>query len=473
MPSKDLSVRFSDETYASRSDVAKALGTNLIDTIWNQIVIYRRQFNCVIGLYDVTKAQFNVCLTDIVDSKSLELVNKFDNVKDAVSNLTTSKIGFETLSNDMYKSVLRHVAKSKNIIVNDIALDNIIKGENTNLLYAPLVNYFNALSYLKNNLSKEIDENYIADLLVILNGGNELLSFYRTVELTSSSQRALINREYMGAPVTRIEDMMNNLFDFINKDTVNLAIKLASVYFMINYIKPFENYNTDIAMLLVKALLVRDGCGLSGLLIPLEAVMNDTFDLLSNDMREAQRIHDLTYYVNDVVTVFDKSCLYLLDRCVQVSRDEADKSLYDKEESPNDYVMESVSLVPPTEEEKPVAAKVVEIQQPKVVTKPRDVTPIVTSKPIVNVNDYQDLDEKALRRAAQDLMESDPTLRKSQAHFYVRHCTPGKYYTIQQFKKAEGCVYETARTSMDHLAKRGYYRREQVKNKFVYTPISK
>jgi predicted transcriptional regulator len=49
----------------------------------------------------------------------------------------------------------------------------------------------------------------------------------------------------------------------------------------------------------------------------------------------------------------------------------------------------------------------------------------------------------------------------------------GKFYTIQQFKKAEGVVYETARTSMDNLAKRGYYRREQVKNKFVYTPISK
>ena len=473
MPSKDLSIRFSDETYASRSDVAKALGTNLIDTIWNQIVIYRRQFNCVIGLLDVTKAQFNVCLTEIVDSKSLELINKIDRVKEAVSNLSMSKIALETLSTDMNKSILRHVAKSKNIIVNDIALDNIIKGENTNLLYAPLVNYFNALNYLKDNLSKSIDENYIADLLMILNGGNELLSFYRNVELTSSSQRALINREYMGAPVSRIEEMMNNLFEFINKDTVNIAIKLAAVYFMVNYVKPFENYNTDIALLLVKALLVRDGCGVPGLLIPLEAVMNDTFDLLSNDMREAQRIHDLTYYVNDVISVFDKSCLHLLDRCVQVSRDEADKALYENEESPNDYIMESVSLVPPSVEMAEEQTVKTVVEQPKPAPRPRDVTPIVTSKPIVDVNDYKDLDEKALRRAAQDLLESDPTLRKSQAHFYVRHCTPGKYYTIQQFKKAEGCVYETARTSMDHLAKRGYYRREQVKNKFVYTPISK
>ena len=74
---------------------------------------------------------------------------------------------------------------------------------------------------------------------------------------------------------------------------------------------------------------------------------------------------------------------------------------------------------------------------------------------------------------AQNLLEQDPFLKKGQAHFYVRHCTMGKYYTIQQYKKCEGCVYETARTSMDNLAKLGYYRREQVKNKFVYTPISK
>ena len=64
-------------------------------------------------------------------------------------------------------------------------------------------------------------------------------------------------------------------------------------------------------------------------------------------------------------------------------------------------------------------------------------------------------------------------LRKTQAHFYARHCSLGKYYTIQQFKKMEKVVYETARTSMDMLAKLGYYKKEQIKNKFVYTPIER
>ena len=81
------------------------------------------------------------------------------------------------------------------------------------------------------------------------------------------------------------------------------------------------------------------------------------------------------------------------------------------------------------------------------------------------------LDEKEACRLEQHLLELDPSLKKGEAKFYARHCTLGKKYTIAQYKKAIGCVYETARTSMDHLAELGYYRKEQLKNKYVYSPI--
>ena len=42
---------------------------------------------------------------------------------------------------------------------------------------------------------------------------------------------------------------------------------------------------------------------------------------------------------------------------------------------------------------------------------------------------------------------------------------------IEQFKKEEKTVYETARTSMEDLANRGFYRKLQIGKKFVYTPI--
>ena len=80
------------------------------------------------------------------------------------------------------------------------------------------------------------------------------------------------------------------------------------------------------------------------------------------------------------------------------------------------------------------------------------------------------LDESDANMVAQHLLELYPTLKKGQAEFYARHCTLGKYYTIGMYKKENDCAYETARTSMDNLASLGFYRKENVRNKFVYTP---
>ncbi|MFA6739132.1 MAG: IMCp domain-containing protein [Bacilli bacterium] len=73
---------------------------------------------------------------------------------------------------------------------------------------------------------------------------------------------------------------------------------------------------------------------------------------------------------------------------------------------------------------------------------------------------------------AKHLMELNPLIRDHQARFYATHRTKGRYYTIGQFKEFANCAYETARTSMDFLTTLGLYRKEQLKNKFVYTPTS-
>lgn len=79
--------------------------------------------------------------------------------------------------------------------------------------------------------------------------------------------------------------------------------------------------------------------------------------------------------------------------------------------------------------------------------------------------------DKEVREVARYILETHPNVRRPQALFYASHCTLGRYYTIQDYKKATRCVYETARTSMDNLAKEGFYEKRQFKNKFVYTPI--
>jgi len=80
------------------------------------------------------------------------------------------------------------------------------------------------------------------------------------------------------------------------------------------------------------------------------------------------------------------------------------------------------------------------------------------------------LTEKEVKEYIRYLLETNPSLNRKQASFLATHRTEGRYYTIQQYKKYAHCVYETARTSMDKLAKEGYYTKMQVKNRFVYTP---
>ena len=110
---------------------------------------------------------------------------------------------------------------------------------------------------------------------------------------------------------------------------------------------------------------------------------------------------------------------------------------------------------------------------PKPVYQPKEEQPKVHFETFTRVSE-QTLSEKELQKLTEELLETDPTLKKGQAHFYIRHREKNHFYTIEQYRKCEGCVYETARTSMDHLVLRGYYRREKVNNKkFVYTPIFK
>ncbi|MGI6377530.1 MAG: hypothetical protein ACOX0I_00435 [Bacilli bacterium] len=73
---------------------------------------------------------------------------------------------------------------------------------------------------------------------------------------------------------------------------------------------------------------------------------------------------------------------------------------------------------------------------------------------------------------AKGLIEINPLIRYHQASFYAHHHDFGRYYTISQFKKFANCAYETARTSMECLVSLCLYRKEQLKNKFVYTPTA-
>lgn len=127
-----------------------------------------------------------------------------------------------------------------------------------------------------------------------------------------------------------------------------------------------------------------------------------------------------------------------------------------------------------SEEVKPQEQPVV---APKEELKPQEqyVAPKVVAQPLSNdiKLDLDSLEGLEETEYAQRLVEMQPLLKYRQALFFATHRVYGSYYTIGQFKKFNECAYETARTSMDFLTSLGLYRKEQLKNKFVYTPAIK
>lgn len=148
------------------------------------------------------------------------------------------------------------------------------------------------------------------------------------------------------------------------------------------------------------------------------------------------------------------------------------KKLADEEE---EEVIEETNEEPTlvNEEVTPAVEEVVVYEEPTVEVAPVVKTPIIAKQhqvveKITSLDALKGLENDAFAKA---LVEMNPTIKYNQALFYVRHRTVGRYYTIGQFKDFLDCAYETARTSMEFMTALGLYRKEQLKNKFVYTPV--
>ena len=80
MANSDLPIRFSDETYATKFEVSKALGTSLVDTIWSNILNYRSHFTRVLSLRNIEKNPLNVVLTPSILERCNALERKLNKV---------------------------------------------------------------------------------------------------------------------------------------------------------------------------------------------------------------------------------------------------------------------------------------------------------------------------------------------------------------------------------------------------------
>ena len=239
---------------------------------------------------------------------------------------------------------------------------------------------------------------------------------------------------------------------------------------------------------LAKSVLAHESVGEFAAYFPLETLLNDNPNEVNRLFGEVQATSDTTYYVSYALDSVNRLIDKMLDNIAEYSSQMIRDDFYkadEVEETPKEEVVKAepqpvISQSEPTPIVREVVREIIRevpvpaptIETPKAEPQKAEKAEMPENKPQGLAISYipEELDEKTALRLERHLLELDVRLKKGQAHFYARHCTLGMYYTIDQYKKAVKCVYETARTSMEQLVEFGYYEKKQFGKKFVYTP---
>lgn len=458
---KDFGIRFTDEVYATKDDVKKALNISSIDSIWEKVTQFRAYYTRQTSLKNIERVPFSVVLPPKLTSKIVKLEKKLSRllIKNSILSFQ-NKDQYNDLRSKSYVAILEEIAHGYEL---NYSKDTILGIVNQSIPTLPveyllLQRYYSCLKHIETRHNGSFNEFVIMSIYAKLRGleldVNDLNQYYRTTELLDKNDHVFVGKHYDAAPLDRIPDLVNALCEFLNESSLFSTLKASVCFFFINYVKPFEYYNEEMAVLLFKYVLSKEEFENVPSLLMFEDTISKKYEYAINNLsRESEMKLDLTYISN-----------FLIDHLYE--------NIVEFENQYNDI---DTTLVE-REQYAPETPKVRYIHETKQVTRDPSELEVegVTFKQSVSLPTMPvGLDEKDADLVAKNLLEIYPSMKKGQAEFYSRHCTVGKYYTIAQYKKEQDVAYETARTSMDNLVTLGFYKKEQIKNKFVYTPVVK
>jgi len=435
MPVNDLAIRFTDEHYSTKQDVAKTLGTAVVDALWGTIVDYRATFARILPLQAMDKQPLQIVLTPSILEKVMAFDRKMSKV---VSLLNYHQIQTELPSvfHPLLVPILTTVGKQYGASTAERNVMYILEEKDVERKaeLASVNQYYRGLKLIAKRRQTKLDEDLMGELLMLLNTTQELSMFYREKELTNRP-KSLVARVYEAAPYQLIEPMMQTLLTTIKTLTLSPIVVATIALYYLDYIKPFEAFNDEMSFLLFKNILVHSDYESAACYLNLEQLMEN--EAYEKRLLEVQRTRDITYLLDFLLQPMMTSVDQLLDRLVSMQKN---------------AVIEEAKQSSPKASSYPLPSPL-----------PKETKPFTSSEYTVG--------EVEANRLQQHLLETHPSMKKGEAIFYARHHTLGKYYTLSQYKQQLECAYETARTSMEHLVKLGYYRKEKYKNKFVYTPV--
>lgn len=466
-------IKFTEDKYLTKEEVMTALNLYNIDFIWEKILNYRKNFSKTVELSNVDNSKYSLTLTKTITKKVLKLEKLYTKALLNFSFLDTNyKMSFRM---NRLVNLLSLLMSSNNIDQSNDFLSNIISGSLSTLPNDCVIlsNYIKAVKFIEKFDKEKISYEELNSLYLYLTTGDYSSidsqdKIYRTtsIETPHYYQKGYV---YQEALANRIEAMVNQNVEYINNEEEFSFIKAIVSLFYIDYIKPYDLFRNEIDCLYFKLILNTSGYSMFSIYSGIEKLMLFKDDSLEKAKRKVQKTNDLTYYVDYVLDFLIDDTQEILDLLNQVKesevspisteiiKEEVNQEIQQPRYNGNDIIQDGLNNAYDSINKNNSDSFI----QNNIYSKPNVALPVFPSG----------LQEKDIEKITNDLLETYPNMKYSQAHFYAGHCTIGRSYTISQFKNSEKTSYETARTSMDYLVNIGFYQKTSLKNKFVYKPV--
>ena len=326
--------KFSNEIYATKNDIVKAMKTPLVDGIWTQVLEYRGDFYESLSLTNYDANRFSVCMTPSISKRLNSFERRLTTILNQYSRLQRN-LANEFFKHKVYKKILKIIAKKYNVDTQDTVLDGIIDGTITyNLPTNQLIlqRYYSCLADIEENYLQDIDENTIGDFYSKLMGTDELTSYYRKTDTDKYSGYS-IGRIKIGVAPQHIENAVEQLIKFINYDNQSLIVKAVATLYDIYYIRPFENYSEEIAVLMLKKVLAYNDVNSIAALLCFETLLENKEEL-EGKILDCQKYCDLTYLITYVLNKVEPLVDKIADEIAESQKLTIKKELYQVDEEP-------------------------------------------------------------------------------------------------------------------------------------------
>lgn len=412
--------KFTEDAYFTREQVNALFNSSETDEVWKNVLSYRSFFSVETDLSDTAHNPYEIVLTKTLSSSVHKL--EMELMSDLVLFADLPSFAKSDFLLQRKEKSLEALTRYNGVTnASKETLSRMARGDIESIPAQLFGAHAYGEAYQQDLLEKGLNLASLGRInRLVMGDDKESNPRYRT-----STPSDLVNT-LLAPECKEIPSYLENLFSFLKQEDVPLLFRALSIVYVFDCLRPYEYADEETASLLAKSFLRKSPLSTIGFVLDFESIAFARRVQFFQRAKACEKSLDLTYFLTLTLPFLEQEEANLKKELL----DEKMKEAPVKGDTPVMQGEESLAL-------------------PYFPKAPKDVS------------------EDTIKK----LQEVYPGLRYKEAHFYSSHCTIGLFYTISQFQKEEKTVYETARTSMDDLSGRGFYKKSKINKKFVYSPI--